>query len=495
MLLGIDLGTTHVKAVLLDPDSLQPAASAVREVTLHTPRPGWAEQHPGDWWRAAIQTIGRVIEQTRISPHSIQGIGLSGQMHGTVCVNAEGRAVAPAIIWADTRSKDQADALIEQVDIKEMARRAPGWPAAGYMGPTLMWLREHNREILQQTHQVVLPKDYVRYHLTDELATDPSDAAATWLFDIETGAWSEQLIEWCGIAGRWLPPVAAPWDGTRLARRAAELLNVRAGIPVTTGAADCAAQMLGHGVLDPGTVLTIIGTGGQVVIPLGSPRRDPQLRTYTYNHAAPDRWYAQAAILAGGLALRWLRDMLGMKRRADAYEHLSALAAEVPPGAEGLLFIPHLAGARRMQGGASASGAFSGLRLHHGPGHLARAVMEGVAFAMRECLEVVLSLADAPGVQVIVSGGAMASLIWRQIQADVTRKPLHLAAGENHACIGAALLGGVAAGVYGSVAEACALLPKDLATIEPNTAASDLYQEHYERFKVMASKLEGNPPV
>lgn len=493
MLLGIDIGTTQVKALILDPATLRPVASAAREVALYTPRPGWAEQHPGDWWAATITTIDAALDRANIRRESIRGIGFSGQMHGTVCVDSSGRAVHPAIIWADMRSIDQVDHLLQVVPTAEMAAHAPGWPAPGYMAMTLMWLRQHKPDLLRNTHRVLLPKDYVRFYLTDQVAADPSDAAATWLFDVQTGAWSERLMTWCGVEGRLLPPLVKSWEAAgALTSKAAELLRLRAGMPVAAGAADCAAQMLGYGAVQPGTLVSILGTGGQVVMPLDAPHRDPAMRSYLYNHAVPDRWYAQAAILAGGLALQWLRDMLGWSKRADAYQRLSALAAEISPGAEGVMFIPHLAGARRMQGGDSASGMFAGLRLHHGPAHLARAVMEGVAFAMRECLDAVQALSGAErALRVIASGGAMVSPVWSQILADVYGLPLHLAEGEHHACIGAAILGGVAAGVFTSVEETIARLPPPSMQITPDSLVAAHYREQYARYRSLAALLEG----
>lgn len=467
-LIGIDLGTTQIKSIVLEADSARVLAAAEREQTIQQPRPGWAEQNPADWWAAAAATVREAVAASGIDPAAIAGIGLSGQMHGTVLLGADGAPLRPAIIWADTRSRPQVDDLLA-AGIPALARVAPGRPAAGFMGPTLKWLAEHEPETLARTRAAVQPKDALRWMLTGEIGSEPSDAAATWLFDVARGEWSAALAELCAIDPGLLPPVRASWAvAGPLTPAAAEESGLPPGIPVVHGAADLPAQALGYGLRAPGTALLTVGTGGQVFHPLAAPRIDPDLRFYVFNHAAGG-WYAQAAILAAGLALRWLRDVLG----ASDFPHLSALAEAVPPGAEGLIFLPYLAGERTPHMDPAARGAFVGLRLHHGSGHLARAVMEGVAFALADCLD--LAAADAG--QIIASGGATKSPVWRQILADVLGRPLALGAGANHACVGAALLAGVGAGVYPDLAAACALLPQVSTVIAPDPARAAFYAE------------------
>ncbi|GAB4454578.1 MAG: xylulokinase [Anaerolineae bacterium] len=492
-LLSIDIGTSSVKTLLLAADSGRTLATAGREYPIAQPRPGYAEQNPDDWWEAAVYTVRAALSEAGIDPAGVRGIGFSGQMHGTVCLDRAARPVRPAIIWADTRSSAQVDALRARADPEALAAHAPGPPAAGFMGPTLMWLTAHEPDAIAATHRVILPKDYVRLRLTGEVGTEVSDAASTWLLDIASGQWSDWLLDLSGLERRYLPPVAASADVVGALRpAAADALGLPAGIPVVAGCADQPAQALGYGLFDAGTALATIGTGGQVLYPLRAARVDPQMRFHVFNHALRDRWYALAAILAAGLSLRWLRDLLGLRDRPDAYAYLSEQAAQVPPGAEGVVFLPHLAGERTPHMDPAASGVFVGLRLRHGVGHLARAVMEGVTFAMAECLALALDLAGGAeaGVQVIASGGAAASPVWRQIQADIYNTPLLLAAGENHACVGAALLAGVGCGVYASIEEACALLPPSTVGVMPDPARAAFYAERRALYRALYARLK-----
>lgn len=487
-LLGLDIGTSSVKTLVLAAETGATLASVTQEYPVSQPQPGYAEQNPADWWQAAVETTRGAIQRAGIASDGIAGIGLSGQMHGAVCLGKNRQPVRPAIIWADTRSKPQVDDLLARIDPPTMAQYAPGPPAAGFMGPTLMWLAQNEPETLAQTDVVLLPKDMIRLQLTGEIGTDPSDAAATWLFDVQSARWSDRLVDWCGLETRYLPPVAESAEvvGT-VTPQAADALGIPAGTPVIAGCADQCAQALGYGLYQSGTALVTIGTGGQVFMPLGQPHIDSQMRYYVFNHALPGRWYAAAATLAAGLSLRWLRDTLGLKDHPDAYAHLSALASETPPGADGLVFLPHLAGERTPHMDPLASGLFLGLRLHHHAGHLARAVMEGVTFTLRECLSLV---ADDVPVKIIASGGATASPLWRQIQADVYGHPLLVASGQNHACVGAALLAGVGCGVYDSMDEAAALLPAPTEVVEPDAAniafyakRRGIYNDLYQRLR------------
>lgn len=485
-LLGIDIGTSSVKTLVFEAHSGTALASATQEYPVHQPKPGHAEQNPDDWWHAAAQTVRRAVETARIAPDSIAGIGLSGQMHGVVCLNQRHEPVRPAIIWADTRSKPQVEMLLKKRD--RWAGIAPGPPAAGFMGPTLMWLHEHEPETVQQTAVILLPKDYIRLRLTGEQGTDVSDAAASWLLDVRTGQWSQALLDLCALETRYLPAVNHSTEVIgRVIPEAGQMLGVPAGIPVVAGCADQPAQALGYGLYQPGTALVTIGTGGQVFMPLTQPLPDPQTRFYVFNHAIKERWYAAAAILAAGLALRWLRNTLGLEYQPDAYAHLSELAADTPPGAEGLVFLPYLAGERTPHFDPLASGVFLGLRLHHHTGHLARAVMEGVTFALRDCLALVSESARPE--RVIISGGAVNSPVWRQIQADMFNQPVWLAKGEHHACVGAALLAGVGCGVYETMDEAARLLPQVDTPVEPDPKTADFYAARGEIYRGLYTRL------
>jgi xylulokinase len=491
VLIGIDIGTSSAKTAVIAAESGQVLSSAAEEYPVSQPQPGYAEQNPDNWWRATIHTVQAAISQATIDKTAIAGIGLSGQMHGTVCLGKNGEPLRPAIIWADTRSKPQCDDLMKRANPQEMARHAPGRPAAGFMASTLMWLAQNEPETLARTSAVILPKDEVRRRLTGEVATEVSDAASSWLLDVASGEWSNWLLDMCGLESRYIPPILQSQQPAGvLSREAAELLGLPAGITVIAGCADQPAQALAYGLVEPGTALVTIGTGGQVFYPLRRPQTDPQMRYYLFNHAVPERWYAAAAILAAGLSLRWLRDVLGLRERVDAYEHLSAVAGDVPPGADGLVFLPYLAGERTPHFDPQASGVFLGLRLHHQAGHLARAVMEGVTFAMAECLTLVTGLEQEANLRVIISGGAAASPIWRQIQADIYNRPLSLVTGSSQACVGAALLAGVGCGVYESIQEACSRLPQAVEQVRPDARTAAFYAERREVYQRLYGHLK-----
>lgn len=481
-LLGIDIGTTTIKSVAIDAADGRVLAAAEQEHPLARPQPGYAEQNPDDWWETAVHTTRAVLADPAVEPAVVAGIGLSGQMHGGALIGADARPLRPAIIWPDTRSSPQVDDLRTRVTVAQMAQHAPGLPAAGYMAPTLMWLAQHEPHTLADLHAFLIPKDYVRLRLTGQIATDPTDAAATWLFDTARGIWSDWLVDLCGLDDRCLPPVIPSGAvAGRVTTAAAEALGLPAGVPVIAGCADMPAQALGCGLTGPGRALLICGTGGQVFHARTTPHVDPALRYYVYNHALPGRWYAQAAILSAGLSLRWLRDTL----HAGDYARLSALAAAVPPGAEGLVFLPYLAGERTPLMDPAASGLFLGLRLHHGPGHLARAVMEGVTFALAECRDLVAAEAA-----IIASGGATRSALWRQIMADGLDTPLLLPAGAHHACVGTALLAGVGVGLYADLPEALARLPEPEVAVTPHAPTAAFYQERRALFRGLYGRLK-----
>ena len=473
--LGIDLGTSSVKAALFEADSFALAAEASREYPVVHPRPSFAEQKPSQWWRSTVKAVRAVLQQA--GGGHVQGIGLDGQMHGLVCVDDERRPVQPAIIWADTRATAETQELAARH--REWDVIMPGPPAAGFAATSALWLSRHRPEILAATRTILCPKDYLRLCLTGSPATDPSDASGTWLFDIRRNDWALEVAEYCGLRAAQLPPIqqsAALAAG--LSAAAAKTLGLRAGTPVVAGSADMPAQALGHGIIEPQTILATVGTGGQIFVPLRAPHTDDAGRFHLFRHNVPDRWYALAAILAGGLSLRWLRAALGMASKPDAYDHLSALAADVPAGAQGLLFLPYLAGERTPHMDPQAAGAFIGLKLHHETGHLARAVMEGVGFALKECLDLV----DDGFSSITLSGGVTQSAVWPQILADIWQRPLTIPAQEiPRACLGAAILAAVGAGQYDSAREALSQRSEPLLVIQPNE--SSLYADRFAQFR------------
>lgn len=483
LLLGLDIGTSSTKAVLFDAESARSAAVAGREYPLHTPVPEAAEQNPNDWWQAVIAVTQQVTAQA--GRRDIAAISFSGQMHGTVLLDAGRQPLGPAIIWADQRSAAASADLIARVGADRFTALAGTLPAAGFMGPTLCWLRRHDPARLDRARHVLLPKDYVRLCLTGEIATDVSDAASTALFDIGQRAWSAELIRAAGLSGSLFPPVlASAAPAGALTASAAAALGLAPGIPVIAGCADQPAQAIACGLVAPGAASVTTGTGGQVFAPLAAPAAGPiptDPRLHVFNHAAPDMWYVLGAILSAGLALRWLRRVTGLEGQPDAYARLSADAGAVPAGADGLTFLPYLLGERTPHMDPLARGCFIGLSYHHERGHLARAVMEGVAFALRQALEISQALAG-PQQTLIGSGGGIESAVWRQIQTDVFGLPLRKSLLTEQAGVGAALLAGVGAGVYANLGEACAQTVRLDQPTEPQPANVRLYDDLYAQF-------------
>lgn len=473
--IGIDLGTSSVKVAVADAHTLTLQGSGAYEYPVLHPQPTHAEQNPEHWWQAVVHATRTALAQAGTPP--IVGIGVSGHMHGMVCLDAQHQPVCPAIIWADARSVPQVAAL--RAFQAQSSTVFPGLPAAGFAAATALWLREHAPSVLAQTAVWVLPKDYVRLRLTGEIATDPSDASATWLYDIARGTWADDILRYCGLTPAQMPPIRASHAlGGALTVQAADALGLTAGVPVVVGSADLPANALGHGVGATGSVFVAVGTGGQVFVPQDTPTPDAEQRYYVFNHSLAGRWYAQAAILSGGLSLRWLRDVLRLPADEHAYPQLSAWAAEAPIGAEGLRFLPYLAGERSPHMDAQASGLFFGLRLHHGTAHLARAVMEGVGFALQDSLALI---APQP-TPILLSGGVMKSAVWCQILADIWNRELHLSDPDlPYGCLGGMILAGLGVGAFSTLEDATRLLAPVSQVIRPQQPAQ--YQGAYAQYR------------
>lgn len=487
MLLGIDVGTSSVKAVLFDPEGARLLATAAHEYPIHHPAPDRAEQNPEDWWNGAVYAVRKALSSANAKPEAVRAIGLCGQMHGVTLLDAQAAPIGNAIIWADQRSAAETAGLIERFGADNLAQIAGTLPAAGFMISTFSWMQKHDPEPLAAARAVVLPKDYVRLKLTGEIATDISDAAATGLFDVLGRTWSARIIDELGLPSAIFPPaLESSARAGRLTAEAAATLGLKAGIPVATGCADQPAQGLANGLIAPGQASVTIGSGGQVFTPIvpnsdGKLRTDPRL--HVFNHAVPEMWYVLGAILSAGLSLRWLRDLL-----VTDYPALSTAAERVNPGSNGLLFLPYLSGERTPHMDAYARGGFIGLTHYHGRGHMARAIMEGVAFAMREALDISLSL-GGQAERVIAAGGGADSDVWRHILADVFGVPLQRSLLTELTGIGAALLGGIAAGVYTDAQDAASTARYGAIT-EPDAARHAYYHQLYQEYQALYPRLK-----
>jgi xylulokinase len=478
-LLGIDVGTSSVKALLFDSEQKRVLAVQSEEYPIHTPSPDRAEQDPDDYWQATVRAVRHALHTSSTS--TVAAIGFSGQMHGTIMLGSDLRPLHPAIIWADARTVDEPQQLLQAVP--DYAEIAGTIPAAGFMACSLRWLSRHSPALVAQARQVILPKDYVRLIMTGSPSTDISDAAGTGMLDVARREWSDVIIAAVGIHRDQCPTILGSAEiAGRLRAQAAAELGLPAGIPIAAGCADQPAQAIGNGLVTAGIASVTVGTGGQVFCPLHPTGRLPtDRRLHVFNHAVPGQWYVLGAVLCAGLSLRWLRGITGLADYRNAYDLLSAEAAAIAPGSDGLIFLPYLTGERTPLMDPQARGMFLGLSLHHTRGHLARAVMEGVSFAMRQALELSLSLSGAAET-VIASGGAMESDVWRSILMDSLGRPLRKSLMAEQAGLGAALLAGVSAHVYTDFDEACKSVVRYGDVGEPNAANHRHYQAAYDQF-------------
>ncbi len=474
MLLGIDLGTSSIKAALIREDGRCLAIGA-EPYAISTPFPGWAEQDAEDWVQATLRAVRSALAQAGDQVEAVAALSFSGQSHGGVCLGRHGEVLRPAIIWADQRSAQQVDEVRRNVGPENLARWTGNPLDTGFMLSTWLWLRQHEPEVAARAAFFVLPKDYVRYRLTGVLATEPSDAGTTGLFDPARVRWSQPLLEAVDIDPALLPDVigsAAP--AGRLLPQAAAEMGLAAGTPVFAGAADQACQALANGILAAGDVSSTIGTGGQLSAPTTDATPDSGLRLHLYNHVAPGLWFRMGATLSAGLSLTWLRNLL---QPGTPFQQMADWANTAPAGSEGLFFVPHLAGERTPHMDPHARAAFIGLTLRHRREHIIRAVMEGVVFSLRQALDLMESL-GVEARRVVASGGATQHPLWLQLQADIYDCPIHRTLTVEAAATGAALLAGIGVGVYGDAQDAASRtvrLHDEVILPQPEEA------EHYRR--------------
>jgi xylulokinase len=467
-LVGLDVGTTGVKALAIGPDGTV-QARAEHGYALSTPRPEWAEQDPEDWWRASEAALAD------LGIDGVAGIGLSGQMHGLVALDGADRVLRPAILWNDGRTGAECAEIEERVGLERLIALTGNRALTGFTAPKLLWLRRHEPDVYTAIRHVLLPKDYVRLRLTGERAIDVADASGTLLFDVARRRWSDELLDELELPREWLPrALESPETSGRTS----------GGIPVAAGAGDQAAGALGVGVDRPGPVSIQLGTSGVVFAALPEFAADAEARVHAFCHAVPERWHAMGVMLSAAGSLRWLRDALV----GESYEELVREAARWGPGAEGLLFQPYLAGERTPHADPHARGAFVGLSLRHDRGALVRALLEGVAFGLRDSFELLGELGVRPEVG-RVSGGGARSELWLRIVASVLGLPLERTLVAEGAAYGAALLGGVAAGVFTGVEDAVERCVRPLPPVEPDVAWQAHYDELYARFRLLYPAL------
>jgi xylulokinase len=490
-LLGLDVGTTGCKAAIFN-EAGTTIASHTEEYPLYHPHPGWAEQEPEEWWRGTVGAIRGVLGSGGIPAGEIAAVGLSGQMHGAVLLDEGMRPVRRAIIWSDVRTTPQCREITERVGAERLVQLAGNPALEGFTAPKVLWVREHEPENFARARLLLLPKDYVRFRLTGDIAMEVSDAAGTLLFDVRGGHWSEELLRLLDLPASLLPKVRGSAEVCgRITPDVAALIGLVAGTPVVGGGADNACGAVGTGVVRDGLVAVSIGTSGTVLAHSSEPKIDPLGRVHTFNHAVPRAFYLMGVHQAAGFSLRWLRDTLGVQGGdgTSPYALMTSEAAQVPALSEGLWFLPYLQGERTPHMDGSARGVFFGLSGVHGRGHLTRAVLEGVAYSLRDSVEILRELGVVMG-EVRVTGGGAQSDVWMGILASVLGIGLVRTSASEGPAFGAALLAGVGAGVYGSIPEACDRTIRSLETIEPDPALQSRYTEGYGLYRDLYPPLK-----
>ena len=495
-LLGVDIGTTGARAVLVDEEG-RLVAGAVSEYPMFVPKPGWTEQEPEDWWRATKEVVGRALREAKISGREVTAVGFTGQMHGLVTLDEGGRVLRRCIMWNDQRTARQCEEIEGIVGRDRLVELTCNPVLTGFTAPKLLWVKENEPEVFERIAHILLPKDYVRFRLTGEYVMDVADASGTSMFDVKRREWAWEIIDALGFDRRWFPPTAeSPEVVARVSKVGAEETGLVEGTPVVAGAGDQAAGGVGAGAVEEGIVSVNLGTSGVVFAHLEEPRVDPGLRTHTFCHAVPGKWHVMGVMLAAGGSLRWFRDALCGEERLvaehtgkDPYEFITEEAALVPAGSEGLLFLPYLSGERTPHADPFARGVFFGLSLKHTKAHMARAVLEGVAFGLRDSLEILKSM-GLSFKEIRFTGGGSRSDLWRQILADIFNFPVTRINIEEGTAFGAALLAGVGAGIFGSVEEACRTAVKGVATSEPNHERAKIYEELYRLYGRLYESLK-----
>ncbi|MFT3785919.1 MAG: xylulokinase [Tepidisphaeraceae bacterium] len=499
-LLGIDIGTSGTKTLLCD-ERGKVLATATAAHTLLTPKPGWSEQHPEEWWQATVRATRDVLKKAKVKGDSVVAIGFSGQMHGSVFLDKSGNVLRPALLWNDQRTQKQCDDITRLAGGREKLIDLVANPAlTGFTAPKLLWLRENEPKKYEKLAKLILPKDYVRYRMTGEYAIDAADASGTLLLDVRKRAWSKELISKLKIDASILPEVFESSDvvGT-LSREAAAEMGLKQGTKVVAGAGDQAAGAVGNGIVRSGIVNASLGTSGVFFAHSDTPTLDPLGRVHTMCHAVKGKWCVFGCMLSAGGSFQWFRNELAateneLAKRAkkDPYELLIDLAKTAPAGSEGLFFLPYLTGERCPHPDPNARGAWIGLSRRTTRPMLIRALVEGITYGMNDMLTILRGEMKIPVKEVRGTGGGMRSAFWRQLQADVYNAPLVLTNSEEGAAYGAAILAGVGNGTWASVEEACGATIKPVTTIKPNARSASAYAKRQAVYSTLYGQLKSS---
>jgi xylulokinase len=482
----MDVGTGGTRAVLVDENGQLVASASSEHQPFRTPHPGWAEQDPEDWWRAAQESIRLVL--AAVPGVKVDALALTGQMHGAVMLDQDGNVLRPSLIWCDVRTEPQCEWLHKQIGRERLIELTANPALPNFTLTKLLWVKEHEPEIFAKIAHILCPKDYVRFRLTGTYAMDVQEASGTLLLDVAHRRWSKEVAKIAGIPESWLPQLfESPEICAKISDEAAHFTGLKAGTPVAAGAGDQGAGAVGMGILEPGSVSATIGTSGVVFAATAEPTKDPLGRLHTFCHAVPGRWHVMGVTQAAGLSLRWLRETLAPDQ---SYDDLTAAAAKIPPGSDGLLWAPYLFGERTPHLDPTATAAFVGITSTTTRAHFTRAVLEGVAYSLKDTFTLFSEL-GIPVKGVRLGGGGARGPLWREIQANVYGYACERLTAEEGGAFGAALLAGVGAKHWPDLEAACAAGITVAETIQPNPKVAERYAEGYAGFRRVYPALKG----
>jgi xylulokinase len=495
-LLGIDIGTSGTKTVLFDLKG-NSLASALSEYPLYQPKALWAEQNPEDWWNAVVATVREVIRKSGAKPEDIKGVGLSGQMHGLVLLDENNAVLRPSIIWCDQRTAKECEEITSKIGAKKLIEITANPALTGFTASKVMWVRNNEPEIYEKARHILLPKDYIRYMLTGEFATEVSDASGMQFMNIAKRSWSKEVLDKLGIDISMLAKLHESVEiSGHVTKAASELTGLKAGTPVAGGAGDQAAGAVGNGIVRPGVVSSTIGSSGVVFAYTDKVTIDPLGRVHTFCHAVPDTWHIMGVTQGAGLSLKWFRDNFCQAEKEtaaqmgiDPYELLNQEAGFSSPGCEGLIYLPYLMGERTPHLDPDARGVFFGLSARHTRRDMLRAVMEGVSYSLLDCMEIIRGM-GIPVNEVRASGGGGRSILWRQMLSDMFETGVMTVNSSEGPALGVALLAGVGTGIYKDVPEACSESIKTVSIQNPDNNNSKTYRKYYKIYKDLYTSVK-----
>jgi xylulokinase len=498
--LGIDIGTSGTKTLAVKPDGTI-LASATEEYPCYSPKPLWSEQNPDDWKNAVVKTVRKAVEKAELKPSDVKGIGLSGQMHGSVFLDKNGKVIRPAILWNDQRTVAECKEIENAAGGRSTLIQLVANPAlTGFTAPKILWLRNNEPQNFERVHKILLPKDEIRRFLTGEYATEVSDASGTLLLDVANRQWSKPLLDTLQLDINLFGKVYESEDITgKLTKEAADLLGLTTDCIVVGGAGDCAAGAVGSGIVSGGLLSTSIGTSGVVFVHSDEVRIDPLGRLHTFCHAVRGKWHQMGVTLSSGGSLQWFRNQFcetfiqsAKEKGIDVYQLLNEEASQVSAGSEGLFFLPYLSGERTPHADPNARGCFIGFTLSHNRKHFIRSIMEGVVYSLNDSFKIVTEELDVPVKQIRATGGGAKSPLWRQIQADVFNRKVATVNSEEGPAFGVALLAMVGGGEYSGIAEACNAVIRVVNETLPEPKNIEVYQNGMEVYQSLYCSLKGD---